>query len=54
MARPSNPAGKFVQLSLGMEHSCGVTDGGIIECWGDNSYGQSATYPRLYLPVINK
>jgi len=28
------------KIALGSEHSCVVTTGGSVECWGDNTYGQ--------------
>lgn len=30
----------FASLGLGYMHSCGVTTGGTVHCWGDNSSGQ--------------
>lgn len=29
------PDGKFIDVDAGREHTCGVTDGGRITCWGD-------------------
>lgn len=31
---------KFVSVSLGSKHSCGVTNYHRVYCWGDDSYGQ--------------
>jgi len=31
---------RFVQISAGSNHTCGVTSDGIGYCWGDNEYGQ--------------
>jgi hypothetical protein len=33
----------FVQLALGGHHSCGVTAGGRVYCWGSNDVGQLGT-----------
>ncbi len=30
----------FAQLALGEYHACGLSDDGLLSCWGDNSYGQ--------------
>lgn len=30
----------IISLALGYEHSCAVTDAGIVKCWGANSLGQ--------------
>ena len=36
------PDSKFKQISVGFErHSCGITLGGDIKCWGSNTHGQS-------------
>ena len=32
--------GDFVKLSLGAEHSCGLSAEGDIRCWGNNEYYQ--------------
>jgi alpha-tubulin suppressor-like RCC1 family protein len=31
---------RFRALSVGLSHSCGLTTGGAVYCWGDNRYGQ--------------
>ncbi len=30
----------FVNLGLGNQHTCGVTDTGSLYCWGENDEGQ--------------
>ena len=34
---------KFVSVSAGNRHTCGITAAGSIICWGDNSYGQATS-----------
>ncbi len=29
-----------VELALGQKHSCALLEGGVVSCWGDNSFGQ--------------
>ena len=44
-------AGQFISVSAGSAHTCGVrTDNGI-ECWGDNSMGQSSPPTGQFLAV---
>ena len=45
---PVAPAGnlKFVQMSAGAEHTCGVTDTGAAYCWGANYWGQLGNRTR--------
>ncbi len=43
----------FVQITIGGNHTCAVTSGGLIYCWGFNDFGQlgdNTTHSRL-LPV---
>ena len=35
-----NVGGRVVSLSLGLNYTCALLDGGSIKCWGDNRYGQ--------------
>lgn len=30
----------FVSVSSGIKHSCGLTNAGVVYCWGANTYGQ--------------
>ena len=34
-------SGKYIAVSAGGQHTCGLVDDGRIQCWGDNSVGQS-------------
>jgi alpha-tubulin suppressor-like RCC1 family protein len=47
-AGPSQPvpqpiagATKFVRLSAGANHTCGLVAGGTVQCWGYNAFGQA-------------
>ena len=35
------PADRFVSLSAGGWHTCGLRADGTLTCWGDSTYGQS-------------
>jgi alpha-tubulin suppressor-like RCC1 family protein len=43
---PSRPAAisdqtrRFRNVAVGYEVACGLADSGVVECWGDNDYGQ--------------
>lgn len=38
-------------LSLGKYHSCVLTNGGKVKCWGDNTFGQFGMGRELYRPI---
>jgi serine/threonine protein kinase/uncharacterized protein YjdB len=44
---------RFSSIAAGQSHSCGVSEGGGVYCWGDNSRRQLAplTDPRVLLPT---
>lgn len=31
---------KFIQISVGLRHSCGITADRLVKCWGENKFGQ--------------
>ena len=39
--RATPPGGKFISVSAGEKHTCGVRTDGTVVCWGDDSYGQA-------------
>ena len=39
-ANTSQSTGTFSQVTVGDSHSCGLTTGAAIQCWGSNRYGQ--------------
>ncbi|NDC48130.1 MAG: hypothetical protein EBZ61_03435 [Micrococcales bacterium] len=41
---------KVLDVSTGYEHSCAISDTGLLRCWGDNTYGQ-INVPELLGPV---
>ena len=44
-------AGKFISVSAGGVHSCGVRTDNTLHCWGDNSDGQSSPPSGQFLTV---
>lgn len=40
--QPAAYAG-ITEIRMGMGHACGITDLGLLKCWGDNTYGQLGT-----------
>ena len=44
---------RFISISGGIEHSCGLTSGGDTYCWGANAYGQlgDGLNGTSYVPV---
>ena len=45
------PAGSFSMVSVGTRHACGIRNGGEVECWGDDSYGQAYSPPGQFASV---
>ena len=50
-ATPPEDLGPVVQLGLGDLHSCAVTVGGQVRCWGSNGFNNQATPPNDLGPV---
>ena len=40
-AAPNAPPDRFIAVSAGWEHTCGLRESGAIECWGYNLMGQA-------------
>ena len=40
MGVSANPIGGIASVSAGNQHTCAVSDAGLVECWGDNTFGQ--------------
>ena len=43
MVRSTPPQGRYIDLDLGVHHSCALDAVGDIHCWGEE-YAHSATY----------
>jgi alpha-tubulin suppressor-like RCC1 family protein len=41
IARLSVPGSGYTQVSAGSDHTCALRDDGVVECWGDNTYGRA-------------
>ncbi len=39
------PFDGFTNISAGESHTCGVTNSGVMKCWGDNRFGQLGSGP---------
>jgi hypothetical protein len=37
--------GPYQYVNAGSQHACAVRTNGLVECWGDNSYGQTLSTP---------
>jgi len=50
------PTGVFTQVSVGLDHTCGLKSDGTLACWGDNYYGQATppagTFTQISAEVI--
>ena len=38
----ASPDGKFISVSAGSDHTCGVTTDGAVVCWGSDRYGRAS------------
>ncbi|MCX7789531.1 MAG: RCC1 domain-containing protein, partial [Chloroflexaceae bacterium] len=43
----------FVQIAAGGSHTCGLTNTGLVYCWGWNAYGQLGDGTRTDLSLIH-
>ncbi len=47
LARSSSDPGDFAAVTAGADHTCGLTTGGRVYCWGDNAEGELGTGSRV-------
>ena len=45
------PTGRYLYVSAGYDHSCGLRAGGGVVCWGDNDHGQTKVPSRNFSHV---
>ena len=45
------PAGSFVSVNAGVNHTCGVKNNGSVACWGSNGHGQSTPPAGSFVSV---
>ena len=45
------PETDFLALSVGLEHSCGITTDNEVVCWGENMYGQASAREGIFTHV---
>src|SRR5690606_1729444 len=42
---------KFLSVSAGFDHTCGIVAGGTVRCWGSNDYGQASPPSGTFVSV---
>ena len=45
------PAGAFISVSAGGDHTCGVDETGTVACWGLDIYGQATTPGGIFISI---
>ena len=43
--------GRFILLSAGSRHTCGLRDISVVQCWGDDTHGQSSAPAGTFLSI---